>query len=193
MASFVLQVVAPIVGSLAFEKLYLRLNFEQLYSTSTTLALPRAFSGVIAVNLIGSSLLLVKLGMDVSKARTAAKAKAKDEDPNCEERYSYPKLYAEGFSAEANQFNCVQRGHQQAFETYPQFLALSIIGGLQFPVTVSIGGLLWIFARNAWAQGYSTGSPSKRYDAFISRWIWWGLVCQLFAATGTMVTLLIEK
>lgn len=35
----------------------------------------------------------------------------------------------------------------QALETYPQFLAYSLIGGLTAPVTVAAAGLLWCIAR----------------------------------------------
>ena len=48
-------------------------------------------------------------------------------DKNAEERFSYPKLYAEGFSESAKLYNCVQRSHQQALESYPQFLGTNVI------------------------------------------------------------------
>ena len=88
------------------------------------------------------------LGFKVSAARKLIKDKAeKNGDLDAEGRYSYPKMYAEGFSNEAKEFNCVQRSHQQALETYPQYLALSLIGGLRFPISSTVCGILWNLAR----------------------------------------------
>ena len=41
----------------------------------------------------------------------------------------------------------VTSGHQHALESYPQFLALSLIGGIKFPISCAVGGLLWNYAR----------------------------------------------
>eukprot|EP01034_Spumella_vulgaris_P026343 gene26343-32909_t len=129
---------------------------------------------------------MVYLGLIVAGARTTLKAKAlKDGDKDAEERYSYPKLYAEGFSVHAKQFNCVQRGHQQALETYTAYVVLSLVGGVRFPVTVTLAGLLWSIARLSWASGYATGEPSKRYDGFAARGIWSSLIMLFIAGLGT--------
>jgi MAPEG family len=107
-------------------------------------------------------------------------------------RFALPKLYAEGFSEEAKQFNCVQRGHQQALETYSQFLGLSLIGGISFPVSATIGGIMWSYARLTWANGYATGEPGNRYSHWASRWIWTGLLVEMTAAAATAVKLVIQ-
>ena len=52
-----------------------------------------------------------------------------------------------GDSDEAKTFNCIQRGHQQALETYTSFVVLSLIGGLKFPVLSAMSGLVWGVAR----------------------------------------------
>lgn len=117
-----------------------------------------------------TTVTLLILGFKVGAARNEYKEKALKEDyepANCcnlfylfgygkkqqEEKitanFSLPKLYAEGFSVNAKKFNCVQRGHQQAMETYPQFVALSLIAGLQFPVSAALAGLFWNYARYA--------------------------------------------
>ena len=93
----------------------------------------------------------------------------KDGDTDAEARFSYPKMYAEGFSEHATSFNCVQRGHQQALESYPMFLALSLVGGIQYPLTCAAGGALWNYARFKWAEGYATGDPSQRYSHWASK------------------------
>lgn len=43
---------------------------------------------------------------------------------------------------------------QHALESYPMFIVLSFIGGLKYPVTTAIAGLVWMFARLKWAEGY---------------------------------------
>ena len=75
----------------------------------------------------------------------------------------------------------------KAFETYTSFVALSLFGGIVFPVTCAAGGALWIYARWMWAKGYSTGEPSKRYDHWVSRGIWTGLLIELGATIGTAI------
>jgi glutathione S-transferase len=93
-------------------------------------------------------------------------------------------MYAEGFSDTGKVFNCIQRGHQQALETYPQFVVLSLIGGFQYPASVALGGLLWAYARLKWAEGYGTGTPSNRYSHWSSYGIWTSLLIQLFATVS---------
>jgi glutathione S-transferase len=108
---------------------------------------------VILVNIVGSSFLIIILGFKAAGARKDCILKAeKDGDEHAAERFSYPKLYAEGFSAQARVFNCIQRSHQQALETYPQFLALSLIAGYKFPLSCTVGGLYWMYAR--WMVGF---------------------------------------
>ena len=145
MNSFLLNIAAPIVGSLAVEEYVLKQYLPLLYAGTY---LPRSYAGVILVNVIGSGLLVVTLGFKVPAARKSCQIQAESEgDKDAEARFSYPKMYAEGFSEPARVFNCVQRGHQQALETYPMFIAWSLIGGLMYPVSCAFGGLVWIYAR----------------------------------------------
>lgn len=60
-------------------------------------------------------------------------------------------------------FNCIQRGHQQSFETLPMFLALLLIVGLRFPVTAAVAGMAYAFGRLCYFHLYSTGDPNMRY------------------------------
>lgn len=75
---------------------------------------------------------------------------------------TYPAMYAEGNSEEANMFNCIQRSHQNTLEYLPNVLALQLAMGLRFPVTAAALGLAWAVGRVLYAQGYSTGDPAKR-------------------------------
>jgi hypothetical protein len=115
--AFVSSVAFPIAGLIYGENVYARKLLPNLYSSSPVLGLPKAFGGVVLVNVVGSSIVLLLLGFKVSSAREACKKKAlKDGDTDAEARFSYPKLYAEGFSEEAKKFNCAQRGHQQVLD-----------------------------------------------------------------------------
>ena len=96
-------------------------------------------------------------------------------------------MYAEGFSKLSKYFNCVQRGHQQALETFPQYLILSLIGGYHYPIVSTAAGILWSFARWKWAEGYATGNPSERYSKFLSTGIWTSLAILIVASIGTIL------
>lgn len=111
----------------------------------------------------------------------------KDGEKDAENRYNLPNMYVDGNTENARLFNCVQRGHQQALETLPQFLLLSIIGGIRFPLFVGLCGILWIIARVKWAEGYATGKPENRYSHVASRGVWYSLIGCLLAACGTTV------
>lgn len=192
--SFALKTIVPIAGALAAEHFVLRDKFAQIYAASSAfpaLQLPRAYGAVILVNLVFSGLLLVYLGIKVGGARTSFKEKAlKDGDKDAEARFSYPKMQAEGFSEHAKLFNCVQRGHQHALETYTQFIILSTVGGFRYPVSTVVAGLLWMFARIKWAEGYKTGEPSKRYQSWVAYGIWSSLILLMAAAVGTAVSVM---
>ena len=158
---------------------------------TTAIAISKLYGGVILINCVGSFFLLFYLGLLVSQARTKYRAKAeKAGDDRADDRFSYPKLYAEGFSEEAKHFNCVQRAHQHAIETHASFVVLSVIGGWGHPLLVSLSGLLWIFARLDWAWGYSTGEPAARYGGKMGFHIWSSLLLIVAAAVSTGVQLL---
>lgn len=152
---------------------------------------PRSFGLVIIVNVVASGFFMVGLGMKVGKARSMFCEKAKkDGEKDCEARYSLPNMYVDGNTPNAKKFNCVQRGHQQALETYPQFLALSICGGYCFPLLTCAAGLLWMYARAKWAEGYSSGDPSNRYEHWASKGIWLALVLGSMASLGTALAVM---
>lgn len=188
--SFLLKTLGPITALLCGEHFYLRLRPElaPLYARDPGTGLEKAFFFVLLFNCVVSSVVLLVLGFRVSKARSECTEIAKsNKDPDAEARFSYPKLYAEGFSAEAKKFNCVQRGHQQALETLTGFIACSLIGGLVFPVSCAMGGALWSVARWQWFNGYASGVPSNRYADFFSRGIWSGYLLQIVAAVSVCV------
>jgi glutathione S-transferase len=191
MASTLITMTVSAIGLAVGEGFYGRSALPAVYAPSSLLPLlPRAYSGVLFFNVIGSSITLIILGGKVGGARKKFQEKAeKDGDKEAEDRFSYPKLYAEGFSKHAKEFNCVQRGHQQALETYTSFVVLSLIGGIKFPLVSALGGLIWNVARLKWAEGYATGDPMKRYSSAISFGIWLSLLLELATATATVLAI----
>uniref|UniRef100_A0A7S4EU90 Glutathione transferase n=2 Tax=Chrysotila carterae TaxID=13221 RepID=A0A7S4EU90_CHRCT len=192
--SFLAKNFIPPTVLCVLERLYLPKFLPSLTALSPLLPVPKLYGSVILINVIGSAFFTVFLGVKVGGARKAAIEKAKKEgDPDAEARFSYPKMYAEGFSAEAKQFNCVQRAHQHTLETYTSMIAMSLIGGLTQPVVTALAGLLWIVARAKWSAGYSTGEPGNRYDRSggWGRHIWTALLWLIITCASTSVQLLV--
>uniref|UniRef100_A0A061S7B3 Glutathione S-transferase n=1 Tax=Tetraselmis sp. GSL018 TaxID=582737 RepID=A0A061S7B3_9CHLO len=143
----------------------------------TKLEVPGLYGAVILANAVGTGFVLFKLGMEVGKARKKYNVE-------------YPKMYADGDSEEAKAFNNVQRGHQHALESYPQFLACSLIGGLTAPISVTAAGILWSIGRVKWASAYAEKGAGGRYSSSFSMFIWYSLLYVQTAAAGTAVALL---
>jgi glutathione S-transferase len=124
--------------------------------------------------------------MKVGGSRKKFMEKAtKDGEKDAEIRYALPNMYVDGHTENARLFNCVQRGHHQALETYPQFLLFSVLGGIRFPVFTALSGMMWVYARQKWAEGYATGKPENRYSHWAGHGVWYGLLGCLLATVGT--------
>ncbi|XP_013386974.1 microsomal glutathione S-transferase 3-like [Lingula anatina] len=87
-------------------------------------------------------------------AMNVANARKKFEVP-------YPLTYSSVNNGE-NQFNCIQRSHQNFLENYPPFLMLLFLGGLQYPKISAGMGTVYLVGRIVYALGYNTGDPDKR-------------------------------
>ena len=150
----------------------------------------KLFGAVVIVNVVASSCMMFYLSFIPGMARKKFAEKAKKNgDEHADERFALPKLYAEGFSQEAKEFNCHQRAHQQALETYTNFVVCSIIGGIRQPIMTTLAGCLYIVARVKWARGYTTpgGDPMNRYKAS-GGWgmhIWTSLLATVACAMST--------
>ncbi len=182
---------APLAAALFFEdKGLFRSQFPVLYEIAAFSSFPgllKAHGVVLLINFVLSGLVIIKLGVDVGKARKFYRELAiKDGEKDAEARFSYPNLYAEGNSPNAKLFNCVQRGHQQALETYTIFLVLSLISSIRFPIATAFSGFIWIVARNAWAKSYAKGDPNQRYESFFAFGIWLSLISLLIGALGSI-------
>jgi len=189
--------VVGFTGGLCYgEKFLLGLAAEQGFGIATDgvdFKLPRLYGLVILSNVVLSTIVMLMLGFQSGwKRKEFAEKAKKDGDEHAEERFSYPKLYAEGFGKLSNDFNCVIRGHQNALETYPSFVGLSLVGGLGHPVLVALCGIVWSIARTKYASGYGTGTAINRYKASggWGKHVWTTLLIILAASVSTSLTML---
>ena len=71
----------------------------------------------------------------------------------------YPNLYATpGYHKDADNFNRVQRGHQHIFESLSDFRINSLIGGLHYPIVVSVFGVIYSLGSYLYLVGYADTS-----------------------------------
>ena len=167
---------SPLVAMLVGERVF--------FPENSAMTIQPLFGLVILSNFVGSAVLLVALGMRVGAAREKYGVKLP-------EMYSAEKGSNGELTDNARLFNCVQRGHHQALETYPHFLILSAVSGIQYPITTSLMGVLWIVSRRAWADGYATGTPINRYAySVLGPQIWTPLLVSFFASVATSIELL---
>jgi glutathione S-transferase len=75
---------------------------------------------------------------------------------------AYPNLYGvPGVHKQADEFNKIQRGHQNMFESAIFYLPLSLMAGLEHPLAVAFGGLCYCVGSFAYQAGY-TKTPNGR-------------------------------
>ncbi|KAG0045839.1 Microsomal glutathione S-transferase 3 [Gryganskiella cystojenkinii] len=118
----------------------------------TTIELDPKYGYTVFVAL-ASMLLMVFFGYKVIKARAIAKVPLPY-------KYATPEEVQEDYQKHI--FNCVQRVHSNSQEGYPMFLATLMFSGLEYPITASVLGCVWILGRIFYYRGYSTGDPSGR-------------------------------
>ena len=155
-----------------------------LFKASGIAGLPRA-AGITMLVASGSAFWLTLYGFSVGAARTKyAELAKKDGEKDTETRYALPNLYVDGNSKHARAFNCVQRSHQQAFETLPQLFLFTSAAATCYPLAAAANLGLWLVGRITWSAGYaaSGGDAIKRYDHPLAYLIFAGLVSQFFLA-----------
>ncbi|KAG6576502.1 Microsomal Glutathione S-transferase [Phytophthora cinnamomi] len=74
----------------------------------------------------------------------------------------YPQMYAEKKDKNANEFNCVQRAHQNVLENLPLFYAMLATSSIYRPKVAAAAGFIRIAGFVMYVKGYSTGDPGKR-------------------------------
>ena len=158
-----------------------------LFQPSSIAGLSRAFGlAVGALTVSGFWLTMYGFGVGAARKKYAELAK-KDGEKNAEERYALPNLYVDGGSKHAKAFNCVQRSHQQAFETLPQFYVFTLTAALVFPVAAAVIVGMWMVGRITWSTGYASsgGEPGKRYDHPLAFFIFASFMAQFLVAMAS--------
>jgi glutathione S-transferase len=62
----------------------------------------------------------------------------------------------------AEQFNCVQRAHQNTLENWAPIQILMLVNGLVYPCASAALGLVWVLGRILYGYGYATKGPKGR-------------------------------
>ena len=158
--------------------------------------LPQAF-GFTPLLLSGMSFWILVHGftaVNSARAKYIKQAK-KDGETEVEERFGYPNLYAQGTSKNARAFNCVQRSHQQIFETFPQTCLLSMVGAVTYPIATAVTLSSYCVGRFYLSQGYASaeGDASKRYDHPLAVFTWYGFLSTLTVAVASGISIVAGK
>ena len=70
---------------------------------------------------------------------------------------NYPNLYAvPGFHDKADDFNRVQRGHQNYLENIADFRFMALVGGLKHPFLCALSGLVYCLGSVLYQKGYGS-------------------------------------
>ena len=100
----------------------------------------------------------------------------------------YPNLYATpGYHKQADEFNRVQRGHQNSFELMTTFTITSLLGGLKYPIACSLYGVFFSLGNVLYLKGYADTS----FDVQTARYKKGGIIriIGLLASIGSTVSL----
>ena len=129
--------------------------------------------------LLGTGFWTLAHGFTVGRARTKyAELAKKDGEKDVDERYMLPNLYAQGTSKHVRAFNCIQRSHQQIFETFTTCVLGGLAGALTFPICTSISTMVYAVGRYYLSKGYKEceGDASKRYKYPVAKFMWYGFL-----------------
>ncbi|KAL3785519.1 hypothetical protein ACHAW5_005273 [Stephanodiscus triporus] len=128
---------------------------------------------VLAVG-VGSFVVPTMMGGAVMKAR-------KEFD------VQYPNLYATpGYHKRADDFNRVQRGHQNIFESISGVSIMTLLGGLRYPRINAAGFVLYLLGSHLYAKGYA----DRTLDVKMARYQrgggikWIGVLCSMVSTVS---------
>lgn len=76
---------------------------------------------------------------------------------------SYPRLYAPEGHKFFQEFNSIQRAHQNTLETWAPTMLLMLACGLTEPRAAATAGFLWVASRFIYGIGYGLLGPSGRF------------------------------
>ena len=128
-----------------------------------------------------------------SRGKAIENAK-KDGEKDVDERYALPNLYVQGTSKHAKIFNCIQRSHQQIFETYTLMCVCSPLAAITFPLSSAFTTLMYAVGRVALTQAYgqAEGDATKRYSNKLSTYNWIGIFATFCLSTAPCISVLFK-
>lgn len=74
-------------------------------------------------------------------------------------------MYADKDQPNALEFNSLQRGMQNCFENYPQFVATMFIASLYRPIPAAICGCVRLIGFWFYFDGYARNGPKGRFNS----------------------------
>mmetsp|Transcript_18485 Transcript_18485/g.27040 ORF Transcript_18485/g.27040 Transcript_18485/m.27040 type:complete len:155 (-) Transcript_18485:368-832(-) len=140
-----------------------------------SMEVPNSYGYVILGSVIAPMVTGLYMGGPVMKARK-------------EYNVPYPNCYATpGYHKKADEFNRVQRGHQNYFEGITSYTAMAVIGGLKHPLICSVGGIFFCLGSIFYQKGYADLS----LDVKMARYKKGGAIKWIgfFGAMGSCVSL----
>ncbi|KAL9181815.1 hypothetical protein ACHAXT_012158 [Thalassiosira profunda] len=115
-----------------------------------------------------------------------------------DERFAYPNLYAQGTSKHVRAFNCVQRSHQQIYETFTTAVVSGLAASLTFPLCSAASTLTYAVGRYYLSKGYAEaaeegGDASKRYKYPLAKYMWFGYLGNIALGMASCVMIVSGK
>eukprot|EP00531_Pseudo-nitzschia_arenysensis_P016517 CAMPEP_0116137350 /NCGR_PEP_ID=MMETSP0329-20121206/12203_1 /TAXON_ID=697910 /ORGANISM="Pseudo-nitzschia arenysensis, Strain B593" /LENGTH=151 /DNA_ID=CAMNT_0003632263 /DNA_START=96 /DNA_END=551 /DNA_ORIENTATION=- len=111
-----------------------------------TLEVPNEYGWVVLGAGVGSIVCNIVLSGPVMKGRT-------------ELNVPYPNLYATpGVHKHADEFNRIQRSHQNYMEMLDSYIAMTLLGGLKYPLACAAGSVLYYTGCILYQKGYIDSS-----------------------------------
>lgn len=107
-----------------------------------TLVVPNYYGYVVLGAGVGSFITNIYLSGAVMKGRKALDV-------------PYPNLYATpGVHKHADEFNRIQRSHQNFLEMLDSYIAMTLLGGLQYPIACAVGTVCFYAGAIMYQNGY---------------------------------------
>jgi len=109
-------------------------------------------------------------------------------------KVGYPNLYAvPGVHEKADEFNRVQRGHQNMFESLSSMIAMTLVGGLKYPMVAASFSVAYCLGNYFYLKGYADVSKDvkgARYSNPLAALKPLGMVGTLITCTIACVSML---
>ena len=144
--------------------------------------------------LLGTGFWALMHGFAVGAARAKyAELARKDGEKDVDERYLLPNLYAQGTSKHVRAFNCMQRSHQQIFETFTTAVLSGVVGCITFPVCTALSTFLYAVGRYHLSKGYADaeGEAGKRYQYPLAMYMWYGFLGNMLLGMGSCALMIV--